>query len=31
MQIGFWYGKPEGKGQLGGPRCRREDNVLNGS
>ena len=25
--IGFWWGKPEGKRQLGRPKRRREDNI----
>ena len=25
--LGFWFGKPEGKRQLGRPRRRWEDNI----
>jgi hypothetical protein len=27
IQTGFWWGKPQGKTQLGRPRCRREDTI----
>ena len=27
VYVGFWWGKPEGKRQLGRPRRRREDNI----